>query len=39
MEKELGVSKYWRKKVMDIDKRNDKNKQNAIEIVKKNQKM
>lgn len=38
MEKELeGVSKYWRKKLMDIDERNDKNKQNTIEIVKKNQ--
>jgi len=37
MEKELeGVSKYWRKKLMDIDERNDKNKQNTIEIVKKN---
>lgn len=38
MEKELeGVSKYWREKVMDIDERNDKNKQNAIEMqVKKN---
>ena len=38
MDKELeGVSKYWRKKLMDIDERNDKNKQNTTEIVKKNQ--